>query len=165
MECRCNDRASARNATLGEGGRHDRPGRERAYIAGIVRSGIAGDLDTISRHFASDCRFELAGSSAASQVAVKAVGAEQFGPTIAALMKIFEMSDLNILSIVVEGDKAAVHWRVKVRSSVTGDMAVTDLCDIVEFRRDKVASFLEFCDTAMAQRMMGPPETGRAALA
>jgi ketosteroid isomerase-like protein len=47
-----------------------------------------------------------------------------------------------------------VHWRVKVRSSVTGETADTQLIDIVEVKDGRIVSFVEFCDTALASRLM-----------
>jgi ketosteroid isomerase-like protein len=139
-----------------EGGMTDRAEKERV-LRELYEARVAGDLDTISLHFAPDCRFEMAGSPGASAVAVKSVGAEQFQPLIAQLIKIFAMSDLKIVSMLIDGDRAAVHWRVRIKSSVTEDMAVTDLCDMIEFKDGRVVSFLEFCDTALAASMMARP--------
>ena len=57
---------------------------------------------------------------------------------------------------VIEGSKAAVHWRSKVRSSLTGETVVTELFDLVEFEDGRISSFLQFCDTALAHRLMAP---------
>ena len=121
----------------------------RAYEARV-----RGDIDEISRIFREDAHFELAGSPAASAVARRTLGVEEFRPRIVELIKTFEMSDLEVLSMVIEGQRAAVHWRVKVRSTITGATATTDLMDLVEFKDGRIAFFLEFCDTALAARLM-----------
>jgi ketosteroid isomerase-like protein len=116
---------------------------------------VRGDIDTIGRIFADNARFEVAGSSQVSAIPARVEGAG-VRPLIGQMIKTFQMSDLRILSMVVDGSKAAVHWRVKVRSSVTGETADTQLVDIIEVKDGRIASFVEFCDTALASRLMGP---------
>jgi ketosteroid isomerase-like protein len=41
-----------------------------------------------------------------------------------------------------------------MRSSVTGQTVETDLFDLIEMEDGRIASFLEFCDTALAARLM-----------
>jgi ketosteroid isomerase-like protein len=132
----------------------DRAEKER-ILRELYDARVRGDLVTINRHFSENARFEMAGAPGAGHIAVKTAGAEEFRPFISHMIKIFKMSDLDIRTILIEGDKAAVHWRVKVVSTVTGQEAVTDLCDIVEFKDGRVISFVQFCDTAMAGAMMG----------
>jgi ketosteroid isomerase-like protein len=52
-----------------------------------------------------------------------------------------------------------VHWRVTARAPASGQSAVTELFDLVEVKNGRIASFLEFCDTALAARMMDAPAT------
>ena len=54
-----------------------------------------------------------------------------------------------------EGDGATVQWRGKFRSSITGETAETDLVDVIRFKEGRISSFIEFCDTALAARLMG----------
>jgi ketosteroid isomerase-like protein len=114
---------------------------------------VRGDIETIGRIFADNARFEVAGSSQVSAIPARVEGA-QIRPLISQMIKTFQMSDFRILSMVIEGSKAAVHWRVKVRSSVTGETADTQLIDIVEVKDGRIVSFVEFCDTALASRLM-----------
>lgn len=121
----------------------------------LYEARVRGDLVTINRHFSENARFEMAGAPGVARIAVKTRGAEEYRPLIAHLIKIFRMSELDIRSILIEGDRAAVQWRVKVVSGVTGEEIVTDLCDMIEFQGNRVVSFVEFCDTAVAAGMMG----------
>ncbi len=116
---------------------------------------VRGDIDAIGRIFADNARFEVAGSSQVSAIPARVEGAG-VRPLIGQMIKTFQMSEFRILSMVVEGSKAAVHWRVKVRSSVTGETADTQLVDIIEVKDGRIVSFVEFCDTALASRLMGP---------
>jgi len=112
-----------------------------------------GDLDEIGRIFAPHARFQMAGSNA-SPVAVRVEGAEQYRPLLAGMMKTFEVLDHQIVSMLIDGSKAAVQWRARMRSTVTGQTVETDLFDLIEMEDGRIRSFLEFCDTALAARMM-----------
>ena len=112
-----------------------------------------GDLDAIADLFAPHARFQMAGSNA-SPVAVRVDGAEQYRPLLAGMIKTFEVLDHQVVSMLIDGSKAAVQWRARIRSTVTGETVETDLFDLVEMEDGRIRSFLEFCDTALAARLM-----------
>jgi ketosteroid isomerase-like protein len=112
-----------------------------------------GDLDALASIFAPHARFRMAGSNA-SPIATLVEGAEQYRPLFAGMIKTFEILDYKIVSMLVEGTKAAVQWRARMRSSVTGETVETDLFDLIEIEDGRIVSFFEFCDTALAARLM-----------
>jgi ketosteroid isomerase-like protein len=114
-----------------------------------------GDLDALGRIFSERTYFRLAGATGESPVAMSAVGAKQFKTRLQELITVFEWLDQTILSMVVEDSKAVVHWRGKIRSSATGETVETELVDIFGFENGRIASLVEFCDTALAARLMG----------
>jgi ketosteroid isomerase-like protein len=114
-----------------------------------------GDIDALLRIFSDDVRFQLAGTPQASAVAAKVSGREDFRSLLTGLVRTFELLDHKILSMTVEGDSATVHWRAKFRSSVTNEEIETELADVIKIKDGKISSFIEFCDTALAARMMG----------
>jgi ketosteroid isomerase-like protein len=112
-----------------------------------------GDLDALGRIFAPNARFQMAGSNA-SPIATRAAGAEQYRPLLAGMIKAFEVLDHKIVSMLIDGSKAAVQWHARIRSTVTGETVDTDLFDLIEMDDGRISLFLEFCDTALAARMM-----------
>ena len=112
-----------------------------------------GDLDAISNIFAPHARFHMAGSNA-SPVAVRVEGAEQYRPLLAGMIKTFEVLDHRIVTVLIDGSRAAVQWQAKMRSTVTGETVETDLFDLIEIDNGRISSFYEFCDTALAARLM-----------
>jgi ketosteroid isomerase-like protein len=133
----------------------DRSGVEKV-LRDAYEARVRGDIDALGRIFANNARFEVAGSSQVSAIPARVEGAVQVLPLLGQMIKTFQLSDLRILSMVIEGSKAAVHWRAKARSSVTGEIADTQLMDIIEVKDGRITSFIEFCDTALASRLMGP---------
>lgn len=133
---------------------------DRATIEKTLRDAYAarcrGDMEAICEVFCDDVQYQMAGSTEASPIAARVEGAPGFRQMLGQQIKIFEMSDPEILSMVIEGEKAAVRWRAKVRSTLTGHSVTTELFDFVEFKDGRIVSFVELCDTAMAAKMMGP---------
>ena len=133
---------------------------DRAEIERILKEAYAarkrGDIDAILRLFSADVHFQLAGSISASPIPLRTAGASQFRGVLDRLIRTFEWVDQQILSMLIDGSRAAVHWRGKIRSAVSGETVDTELVDIVEFKDGRIVSFVEFCDTALVTRLMKP---------
>jgi len=131
---------------------------DRGEIERIVREAYAarrdGDLDALSRIFAESAEFRLTGSG---PLAISATGAKQFKHVVQELITVFEWLDQTILTIIIEGSRAAVHWRGTIRSTATGETVETELVDIFRIENGRIASLIEFCDTALATRLTGTP--------
>jgi ketosteroid isomerase-like protein len=131
---------------------------ERTAIERTIKDAYAarkrGDVDSIVKMFTEDAHFQLAGAYVTSPVAVETMSSGDLKAALTVLVGIFEWLEQDIQSILVEGDKAAVHWRGKIRSTVTGEIVDTDLVDLFEVKDGRISSFVEFCDTALAARLM-----------
>jgi ketosteroid isomerase-like protein len=113
-------------------------------LAGLYAARVRGDLAAVCRIFADDAKFQIAGPSHGTPVSVSAVGVVEFRPLLAVMIKTFKLSEHRILSMIIDGAKAAVHWRANVYSTITGQRVVTELVDVVEIRDGRIASFIEF---------------------
>ena len=131
----------------------DRAGKEK-MLREIYAARVNNDMETIERVFSPDVKFRMVGSPGHTDMAILAESFQEAQPMVEEMMKAFIMSDLNIRSIVIEGDRAVVHWWVKVESGKTGNVAHTELCDLIEFKDGRIVSFTEFCDTALAGRLV-----------
>jgi ketosteroid isomerase-like protein len=103
-----------------------------------------GDLDGVCRVFTDDARFEIAGASQANPIAISAAGMVQIRTWLAILIKTFQITDQVVLSMIIEDAKAAVHWRAKIRSRITGATVPTDLVDLAQIRDGRISSYSEF---------------------
>ena len=132
---------------------------DRASIEEVIREGYAarlrGDLDLTCDYFAEDARFAVAGSPEASPVASSARGCGEVRGALAGLMGAVEFLRHDFLEVVVEGDRAAVHSRVRLRATETGEEVETEFLDLLRVRDGKIHSFVQFCDTALAARLLG----------
>ena len=131
---------------------------DRAAIEAMLREAYAarvrGDVEATVRHFADDAVFALAGAADASPVAMRCTDCESLRGAMAGLIAAFEFKDHQILSLIVEGQQAAAHTRVRVRATASGEEVTTEMVDLITIRDGKIASFVEFVDTALAAKML-----------
>jgi ketosteroid isomerase-like protein len=132
---------------------------DRAAIVSMLKEAygarVRGDVEATVRHFTDDATFALAGSREASPVAVRCTGCESIRAVMAGLIGAFRFSEHEILAIFLDGPKAAVHTRFRVRSAATGEEAVTESVDLITLEGGKIATFIQFCDTALAAKLAG----------
>jgi ketosteroid isomerase-like protein len=132
---------------------------DRARMEKTLREAYAararGNVEGILKLFTPDGSFSMAGSSDMSPVAMRVEGHESLRAALEGLTRTFQMEDHEMLAMLIDGERAAVHWRATIRSTVTGTSLQSELCDLVEFKDGRIASFHQFCDTAAAARLMG----------
>lgn len=131
---------------------------ERVSIERVVRSAYAarvkGDLDGIMKHFGEAASFSLAGSVAVSPVPVAATGASAIREVLRRLVESIDFLAAEIVTMLVDGDRAAVHWRVRLRATTTGQEAQTELVDLIRFENGRIVAFHQFADTALANQLL-----------
>ncbi|HEY4341143.1 MAG TPA: nuclear transport factor 2 family protein [Steroidobacteraceae bacterium] len=103
-----------------------------------------GPLDRLCGLFALDVHFRIAGTSDGKPIAIAAEGMDAVRPWLAMLVKTFRLSDHEVLSLLVDGDHAAVHWSARVHSRITGTQAKTEFVDMVTFKDLQILSYTEF---------------------
>src|SRR5579862_6824801 len=86
----------------------------------LHRTRVDGQLEPLCRLFADDAHFRIAGSSDGKPIAIAASSIGQIRPWLAMLVKTFRLTDYRLLSMVIDGERAAVQWRVDIRSRITG---------------------------------------------
>jgi ketosteroid isomerase-like protein len=102
------------------------------------------------------CRcFALAGDPAASPVAGLLV--DKLRPQLAGLIKGFKFNRYDITTLVVEGSTAAVRAEANITSAAAGATVDMELADFIEVKDGRIASFVQFCDTAMVARLSTRP--------
>jgi ketosteroid isomerase-like protein len=121
----------------------DRERTER-LLRDLYAARVSGDIAAVYEKFSPDARFQIAGASHSTPVAVTAIGAGEYRPLLSIMIKTFKLSDEDIISVLIDGAKAAVHWRVKIFSRLTGTTVLTELVDMIEIRDGRIGSYIEF---------------------
>lgn len=102
-----------------------------------------GALEPLCALFAPDALLKISGSSDGKPIALCAQGSEQVRAWLAVLVKTFRLTRHEILSMVIDGERAAVHWRASIHSRVTGSSVPTELVDLIEMRGGLIGSYVE----------------------
>lgn len=105
---------------------------------------LEANLEQLCALFSSDARMRIQGTSDGKPIAIEARGAEQIRPWLSVLVKAFRLRDYQLLSLTIEGDRAAAHWRVNIHSKITGALVSTELVDLIEVRDGQITSYVEF---------------------
>ncbi len=113
-------------------------------LHGLYAARARGDLDGMCKAFADDAVFQIAGAGQVSAVSSRAVGLGEIRPLLAVMIKTFRLRDQVVQDILIDGQKAAVHWRAGVHSRITGTIALTEFVALVDTRDGRIASYLEF---------------------
>ena len=132
------------------------PDREtiKALIERAYEARRTGDIEGIMAVFHPDGKFELAGSKEHTATVGTAQGHQELRATLAGLVAAFQFVQRDIVSIVIEDERAAVHSRVKLRFVPKDKTVTTDLLDLWKFRDGKIVELVEFVDTALVNDLM-----------
>jgi|SRR5579863_2096037 len=121
----------------------DRLGIER-LLRELHAARVGGDLDKLCEIFSPDAHFRIAGTSDGKPIAIDAKGRSEIRTWLAVMVKTFKLTQYELLSSVIDGGRAAAHWRVAIHSKITGAVVPTELVDLLEVRNARIASYIEF---------------------
>ncbi|HEX3838340.1 MAG TPA: nuclear transport factor 2 family protein [Steroidobacteraceae bacterium] len=121
----------------------DRPTLERC-LRELYDARMNGPLDRLCGVFAPQVQFRIAGTSEGKPIAIAEQGMPAVRPWLSMLVKTFRLADHQVLSLLVDGDRAAVHWSASVHSRITGTRVKTEFVDLVEFEGAQIVSYAEF---------------------
>jgi ketosteroid isomerase-like protein len=113
-------------------------------LRALYAARLRGDIEAICEAFADDAVFQIAGAGQVSPVSNRAVGAGEFRPLLAVMIKTFKLRDQVILNMLIDGGRAAVHWRAGVYSRITGTIVLTEFVALVDIRDGRITSYQEF---------------------
>jgi ketosteroid isomerase-like protein len=113
-------------------------------IRGLYDARARGDLKAVCAAFTDDAAFQIAGASNASPIAIIAHGITEFRPWLTLMLKTFQLDEVKILGLIIDGDNAAGHWQARIHSRVTGAKVLTELVDIIRVRDGRISAYTEF---------------------
>jgi len=121
---------------------------QRSVANDIIRdlhaARVAGDLPAMCRLFAETGDYRIAGASADKPISIAAVDLAGFRPWLSMLIKVFRVTNYQLLSFVFEGHRATAHWRADIYSKITGVTVPTEFVDLIEIETDRIVGYNEF---------------------
>ena len=131
---------------------------DRAAIEALIDQSYAarkaGDIDTLMSFFHPDAVFELAGSKELVAAAMAVRGHQEVRATMMDLIAVFVFIDRDFISKVIDGERAVVHSRVKIKYVPKDRTITTELIDSFRFEDGKIVELVEFADTALINDLM-----------
>jgi len=129
---------------------------ERSEVERLVRNLYElrrqEDIDGIIEGFTPDATFRLAGDLA--PLTTEVCGHPALRVMISELARAWDWRGYKIATVLVDGDRVAVHSRGEMLYVPTGTPVRTETLDILTLKDGKVAEFVQFCDTHMASKVM-----------
>jgi len=104
---------------------------------------LDADLERLCALFAADAYLRIVGTSDGKPIAIVARGIEQIRTWLGMLVKTFRLTNYELLSTVIDAERAAVHWRVHICSKITGTIVPTELTDLVTTRGARIVTHTE----------------------
>ena len=126
----------------------------KALIETCYQARHEGRVEELMSAFHPEAIFEFAGSKSALAIAGASRGHQDIRASLTALVAIFEFIDRDILSMTIDGDRAAVRSRIIVRYIPANETATTELLDLFRVRDGKIVELVEFVDTALVKHML-----------
>jgi ketosteroid isomerase-like protein len=129
----------------------------RTAIATVIEDAYAarcrGDLDGLLKHLHPACSYRMIGAPQAEPMCTETCGRDNVRGQMAQLIQHFVFTDVEPLSLTVEGDRAVYRWRTKVTFTPNGRSEVMDVMDLIELEDGQIRSVEEFTDTAGVMRL------------
>ena len=126
----------------------------KTHILEAYKARDDSDLDALMSAFHPDAVFKLAGQTTIVEVAGEIRGCSNIRARMAGLIDAFKFSDREIVSFIADGERAAVHSRIKVAVDPTKKTFTTDLLDLFKFEDGQIVELLEFADTALIKDLI-----------
>jgi uncharacterized protein (TIGR02246 family) len=120
-------------------------------VRDIYAARARGDYDAMAALCAPDASLRIIGADG-DAVAGLTSGRSALRERFATLAQ-FAFANQEMVSILVEGDRAAVHWRADVTFTPTGKSATTEFCDLWTIENGQMTSLIQFIDTDLAGEM------------
>jgi ketosteroid isomerase-like protein len=121
---------------------------ERRQVEELLRSlhraRLDANLERLCALFSDEAVMRIQGTSDGKPIAIAAHGMSQIRPWLAILVKTFRLGEYQLLSLTIEGERAAAHWQVSIHSKITGALVPTELVDLIEVQGGRIASYVEF---------------------
>jgi len=115
---------------------------------------LRNDAALITEYFAPGIRFALSGDPAASRIAGGVDCHKDLCTMMETLVATWRWRNVDFHAIIIDGNRAAVHYRLKVTHAPGGQTFETDIADVMTFSGDKIVEFIQFVDTAMADGLL-----------
>jgi hypothetical protein len=147
-----------RSVQLGENRMTSRSQIENA-IRTLYAARVRGDLKGILRELGENILFEFNGRGTGIEIlSVPVMGKYDFGRLLQEFIKNWRFDDWKECSLLVDGEKALLHWTARVTYTPTNRSEQIETLDVITFYNGKIVRFFQCTDTALLLSLVGGSE-------
>jgi ketosteroid isomerase-like protein len=126
----------------------------RSHIEAAVRSlweaRLRGDLEGTLKDAAENVVFGLnARGTGHESLSERARGKAAIRPILQQLFETWHFDDWKQISLLIDGEKALLHWTARATCVPTGKSENFDVFDLLTFQDDKIVDYHQSTDTAL----------------
>jgi ketosteroid isomerase-like protein len=126
----------------------------RSHIENAIRflyaARVKGDLEGTLKDLAEEAVFRINGREFMS---APVTGKAAIRPVVQELIKHWRFEDWKECSLLVDGEKALLHWTARVTYTPTNKSENVETFDVVTFRDGKIVDYLQSTDTALVSSL------------
>lgn len=130
----------------------------RAHIESTVRSiyaaRVRGDLNEVLAGFADDAVFALNGrGTKVASLSTASKGKAAIRPLMRELIDTWRFDDWKELALLVDGERALLHWTARVTCLPTKKTEQFEVFDLITFRDGEIVDHRQSTDTALVMTL------------
>lgn len=123
-------------------------------LQSLYKARVQGDLEGTMKDIADDGSFGIyARGTGVAAMSSPIKGKLAVKQAVKELIDNWIFKDWTQMSLLVEGEKAVLHWRAHVTFKPTNKSDTFDVFDHVTFRDGKIVDFRQSTDTAMMMKV------------
>lgn len=123
------------------------------FIHQIYEARLTNDVEKVGSLFAPNSWFRIAGSLEINPVARASHTLSEVRDQLATLIHLWKWKSFALKDLIVEGDRAAVHYSLTATFNPTRETIDTEVVDLITVSDRKILTFLQFLDTATLVRI------------
>jgi ketosteroid isomerase-like protein len=124
------------------------------WLQDFYKARLSNDVERCMQFFAAHSKFRLAGSANASPIARASDSLSAIRDQVTELVRVWTWKDMEIYNRVIDGDTAAVRYKLTTVFNPSGELITTEIVDVVKVSEHKVVEFYQFVDTAAIERLV-----------
>jgi ketosteroid isomerase-like protein len=125
-------------------------------ILGAYKAREEGNIEDLMAAFHPKAVFELKGDKGLLEVAGAVEGHSNVRAALSQFINSFQFKKRDILDVIVEEDRVAVHSRLEVSFVPKNRLFTSDVLDTFRFEDGKIIRLVEFVDTALIKNIVTP---------
>ena len=127
-----------------------------AAVEQVYEARLRNEVAPCLEWFSEDATFQLAGSAAASGIALMVSDREQFRELLESLVATWHWHKVDLIAVLIDGNEAAVRYGLTATFTPTDRMITTEIMDHLVFDSQlKLVQLTQFVDTALVNQLMG----------